>query len=176
MAAELKIITGANLFCDEDPGESNHLQLDEVGLPDLNRMMEEHNPGGGFMALEIDMGQYEALTLPFKLTGVNANMLARAGYGDGLLHSYTIFKEITDIATQAKSRLTCVVKGMIGTVSQDAYNKQGLSGFDYEIKGVQAYRLEIGDRSIYDFDFFANRRMVNGVDQNNRTNAILGIV
>lgn len=102
MAAELNIITGANLFCDEDPGESNHLQLSEVGLPDLNRMMEEHTPGGGFMALEIDMGMLEALTVPFKLTGVNPAMLARAGYGDALIHSYTIFKEITDVRTRAR--------------------------------------------------------------------------
>lgn len=72
--------------------------------------------------------------------------------------------------------MTAVVRGIIGSVTQDAYSKQGLSGFDYEIKGVQAYRLDIGDRQIYDFDFFANRRMVNGVDQNARTNGILGIV
>ena len=132
MAADFKIITGANLFCDEDPDESNHLQLDEVALPDLTRMMEEHNPGGGFMSLEVDMNMMEALTCPFTLKGISASMMARVGYGDGQIHSYTLFKEVRDVATQQKLRLTAVMKGQIGSAEQDAYNKRGLSGFNYE--------------------------------------------
>jgi P2 family phage contractile tail tube protein len=175
MAAELNIITGANLFCDEDPDESNHLQLSEVGLPDLTRTLEDHMPGGGFMAIGLDMNMLEALTLPFKLIGINIGMLQRAGYGDGIVHNYTIFKEIRDVATQEKTRLTCVVKGIIGTASQEAYAKN-LSGFNYEIQSILSYRLTLGEAVIYDFDFISNRKRVGDNDQNSRTNAILGIV
>lgn len=176
MAADFKVITGANLFCDEDPGESNHIQLDEVAVPDLTRVMEEHSPGGGFMSLEIDMNMLEALTLPFTLRGINEKMLARVGYGGGQNHNYTVFKEVRDVRLGTKARLTCVVKGIMGSATQDAYNKRGLSGFNYEIRGISSYFLQLGDEVIYDLDFFAGRRIIRGIDHNLETNAILGIV
>lgn len=176
MASELKIIKGANLFCDDDPNESNHLRLDEVGLSDLTRVLEEHRPGGGFMALEVDMNMYEALAVPFTLKGFSESMLTRVGLGDGNYHNYTIFKEIQDVKTQTTERLTVVARGLLASAAQDAYNKRGMSGANYEVRSIQSYFMSIGDRVIFDFDFFANRRIVGGVDQSARSNAILGIV
>jgi len=176
MAADFKVITGANLFCDEDPDESNHLSLDEVGLSDITRVMEEHRPGGGFMALEVDMNMMEALTIPFTLRGVAEGMMARVGYGDDVIHAYTIFKEVRDVRTNGKERLTCVARGQLASVAHDAYNKRGMAGANFEIRGIQSYFLQIGDRVIYDFDFFANRRIVLGENQQAASNAILGIV
>lgn len=175
MAADFKTISGANLFCDEDPGESLHIQLAEVALPELTRQTQSHMPGGGFMAMNVDMNMYDPLTLPFKLAGFNEDMLKRVGYNDGQAHAYTIFKEIIDARARTKTRLTCVVEGMLASYSQDSFSKGTLVGFNYVIDSIQSYRLELGEQVIFDFDLFANRRVTPRGDENAETNNILGV-
>jgi P2 family phage contractile tail tube protein len=176
MSADLKIIKGANIFSDENPDESFHLQLDEVAIPDLTKVYETHSPGGGFMQLDISMEMLEALVLPFKLVGIAASMLSKIGLNDGQPHTYNIFKDVHDMRTREQIRLMATVRGEMGSVKQDAYNKKGLSGFNYEVKAIESYRLDFGNQTIYDFDFFANRFLVRGADQFAKTNANLGIV
>lgn len=175
MAIDFKIITGANLFCDEDPGESNHLQLDQVAIPDLARTMDTSDGAGTFMQVEHDMDLIEALVLPFTLKGISPGMIARVGLGDGKLHNYTVFKKVRDVGTNTQRRLTCVVKGVMASTKQDPYNKRGLTGFDFEIRGIQSYLLQLGNVKIFDFDWKASRRIVNNVNQQAESNAILGI-
>lgn len=175
MAFEFLTIQGANLFCDDDPDESNHIQLDEIALPNLVRTMEDHTPGGGFATLQVDMDMYEAFVVPFKFVGISISMLRRAGLNSGKKRKYTIFKEIKDQRTKERRRLTCVVNAQLGSAEQEAYNKRGLTGFNYELQAVDTYDLTIGDQNIYSFDLFSNRRIVGTEDENRETNTILGI-
>lgn len=175
MAIEFLVIKGANLMCDDDPDESNHIQLDEIAIPNLKRTMEDHMPGGGFMAVQVDMNMYEALTLPFKLIGFSPAMLRRVAYGDGKLHKYTVYKVIQDQRTREKRRLTCVVNSQLGSAEQENYNKRGLTGYNYELQAIDTIDLTLGDQNIWSLNAWTNRRIVGTEDENRADNTILGI-
>ena len=53
--SSLYILEAANLFCgDHDPTASKHLALQELKLPALEEMTQDHMPGGGRVQIEID--------------------------------------------------------------------------------------------------------------------------
>ena len=55
--SNLYVWDAANLYCgDEDPTKSKHLTLQNLRLPTLEEIFQDHHAGGARVAIEVDLG------------------------------------------------------------------------------------------------------------------------
>lgn len=146
-------LDSANLFTgDDDPTHSQYLVMSSVKFPPLEEETKEFKPGGGAMSIEIGMKSIKALTLGFKLFGVQPRVLNNF-MKDNKDH-YTIRGNLFDVKNQVDLKLVCVVHGRMVKVDMGEYKKGDGVETDYEIKEITKYKLHVdGDEKLY-ADFF----------------------
>lgn len=169
------VMEAVNLFCgDEDPMAGKHLTISELQLPELNEKFEDHNPGGGRVGIEVPVG-IEKLVAPFKLNGVDPQLLTHFGLGTSVSKNYTAYGAVKDRRTGATLESKAIMEGRLGKVGGDAFKRGELQGYDYSINSITHYELFFDGKEKIFFDFFTNAWRVDGVDQNADVNRILRI-
>jgi uncharacterized protein len=164
-----------NLFAgDADPSKSKHLTISELKLPDLAETFVDHNAGGSRVGIEIGMG-IEKLTAPFKLNGVDPDMIKHFGLGTRIFENFTAYGVLLDQRTGVRKEAKALMNGRLGRAAPDTFQKGDLLGFDYAINSIMHYELHIDGEELIFFDFFTNGWRVGGVDQNSDINRILRI-
>ena len=79
--ATIFVMEAGNLFCgDHDPSASKHLTLNELQLPALQEIYQEHHAGGSRVQIEVAVG-IQKLEPTFKLAGWDPELLTRFGLG-----------------------------------------------------------------------------------------------
>ena len=176
MPAAFYVMEAVNLFAgDHDPSNSRHLTLDELKLPDLQEMFQDHTPGGAPVQVEIGMGVIQKLEPTFKLKGFDPELLTQFGLGSKRLTRFTGYGVYRDQRTGEAIQAIASIEGRLGKVAPDAYKRGELVGDEYAINQVVHYELSFGGRELIYWDFFTNTLRMNGADQQAETNRMLGI-
>jgi uncharacterized protein len=170
------VMEAANLFCgDHDPTASKHLTLVELALPTLQGIYADHHPGGGRVAIELEVG-VQKLEPTFKLNGYDPDVLTLFGVGGKLKRVFTAYGVIVDKRTGRRIESKAVIEGRLGKVEPSAFQRGELQSHDYAINEVTHYEVWFDGQQKIFWDFFTNSWLVNGADENAEINQILRIV
>lgn len=171
----LLIVEAMNLFCgDDDPSKSKHLTIQNVQLPSLQEMMQDHMPGGGLVQIEIGMG-INKLEPTFKLVGFDPDLLVQFGVGSQQRRKYTARGVVRDKRSGQEISLKAIMEGRLGRIAPDEFSRGDLLGNEYSINEVMHYEVYYNDAEKLYWDFFTNEWRIDGQAQNAASNAILGL-
>ena len=167
--------TAANLFCgDHDPTKSKHLTLEEMALPSLEELFEEHKPGGAVMQVEFGVG-YKKLEPTFKLKGDDPDLAIQFGLGSKIRNTFTSYGVIMDRRTGRSLESKAIIEARLGKVARGAFSRGTLVGHEYALNEVMHYELYFDGKEQLYWDFFTNVWRINGQDENAAENSILRI-
>lgn len=184
MPSNLIVLEAVNLICGDEgdnvsPGESTHLELQELKLPGLEEGFVDHNAGGSMLGIEVPMN-INRLEATFNLAGWKPevmSMIARSSIGYSRFTAYGVLR---DRKTGNANDMRADLWGRLGRVNPTAYRKGDLQAHEYAIRAITHYELayQTGpgtEKELYYFDFFSSERRVGGIDLNKEINQILRI-
>ena len=175
MAANFLVMEAANLFCgDHDPTASKHLTLEELQLPALQEIFQDHHPGGSLFQIEVSLG-IQKLEPTFKLSGWDPDLLVQFGLGAKVTRVFTAYGVIRNKRTGEALQAMAVMHGRLGKVEAGAFSRGELQSHDYAINGVMHYELHFGGKEKLYFDFFESEWRVDGNDANADERRLLNI-
>lgn len=175
MASSLLFLESANLFVgDEDPTDGKHLTLEEVQLPSMEEVFQDHNPGGADFGIDVAVGKTK-MSPTFKLKGIDPQVFSQFGLGTKRRIFYTMRGLLRDQRTGGEKAMKAIFEGRLGKASPEAWKRGELTGSEYAINEVVHYELYVAEQEIYFWDFFTSTWRVNGTDENAATKSILGI-
>ena len=169
------LMTRVNLFCDAHPDVSRHLTIEELSLPELEEEYQTHQPGGARVDIEIETG-IKPFEMGFNAKGTDLDLMSQWGLAGGKISTFTARGKMVDDEDGSITAAVAVITGRLARVKPNSFKRSEVHGYEYGIKGVRSYRLEIGDKVPIDFHAATNRMVINGVDTNAEENAALGIV
>lgn len=176
MAANFLVMEAANLFCgDHDPEASKHLTLNELQLPTLQEMYQDHHPGGSRVAIEVALG-VEKLAATFKLAGFDPDLYAQFGVNNRAVNTFTAYGVLRNKRTGALSQSKAVMRGRLGQIEADSFQRGELAGHNYGINEILHYELYVGGVEKFYWDFFTQELRQDGTDQNATERRLLGII
>jgi hypothetical protein len=91
------------------------------------------------------------------------------------MRRFTARGAIRDRKTGGLMPALAIMVGELGRADPTEFRRGDLMAHDYSIRGIVGYRLEMAGVTIFNWDFFENKRVVGDMDQNQELNAILGI-
>lgn len=168
---------GCNVWADNPdgtPGDSNHLQIQELKLPALEEMYVDHNAGGSNMGIEVPT-IIQRIEATFNLLGFSPQTMRLIGQSRVASLPFHLRGGIRDRENGALMQATCEIDGRLGRVNPTAYQRQGTMHHEYSIRGITHYELWIGGIEIYWFDYFLSIMRIGGVDQLQPLLAVLGV-
>lgn len=175
MANTVYVMEASNLFCgDHDPENSKHLTLDEITLPSLQAMYQDHHPGGSFVAMEFEVG-IQKLTSSFKLKGWDPDLLKQFGLGTPLKRVYTAYGVVRDKRTGRAIEAKAIMEARLGQATPDGFTRGNLMGYAYSLNEITHYELFFDREEIFFWDAFTNVMRTGGQDQNAEVNNLLRI-
>lgn len=170
------ILDSMNMFVGvDDPTSGLWQDISEVKLPTLDQTTQEHMPGGGFMAVSLNMRVIKALEPSFKLVGYNPDVLAKFGADTGTRMLYTAKGNLKDKLKGVERPLKAVMEGCLVKVDPDTFKKGDLLTHDYVLAECFHYEIWIDEVEKLWLDFATNQWRVNGVSVNRQQNLNLGI-
>lgn len=176
-AGTVFIQIAANLFCgDHDPTKSKHLTLEEMGLPALEEVFQDHNPGGAPVQVEFGMNVVSKLLPTFKLKGEDPDLAVQFGLGRKVRNVYTSYGVVQDKRTGRNIEAKAIIEARLGKIAPDPFSRGSLKGHDYALNEVMHYEVYFDGVEKYYWDFFLNTWRVDGVDQNADINRIQRIL
>lgn len=171
----LYILNAANLYVgDHDPTNSKHLSIQELKLPDLQEIFQDHHAGGARVQIEVEVGVAK-LEPSFKLAGFDPAVMAEFGLGSRIKNVFTAYGEIIDRRSGKSIELKAIMEGRLGKVAPDAFQRGELVGNEYAINECTHYEVWWNGSEKLLWDFWTNEWRVDGVDQNAASNRILRI-
>jgi phage tail tube protein FII len=172
--AKLYVPEAFNLFAGpaSNTEASKHLTITENTFPKMDEKTVEHHPGGSIGAVELSGFGLQALSHGFKLSGADPQTMALFGASSTQWTSYAVLR---DKQTGAAVEWKVVEFGRLVSLENDALKRGDLQSQTHMIKEILHYEMYIGGVEQYFYDFFSSVWRVNGVDQNQASNAILRI-
>ena len=169
------VMEACNLFCgDHDPSASKHLTLNELQLPALQEIYQEHHAGGSRVQIEVAVG-IQKLEPTFKLAGFDPDLLTQFGLGARNKHVYTAYGLIRNKRNGKDIEVKAIIEARLGKIAPDAYSRGELVGHEYALNEVTHYELWFDQKPKIVWDFFENRWEIDGKDENAAMNRILRI-
>jgi len=139
---------------DEDPSKTHTLDISSVKMPMLQENSTDHKPGGGAMGIKIGMGQFEALTVSFKIKGLAPDLMTQIGVNAPRRRKYTMRGSILDLRQNVELPGLCVVEGRMLKADMSEFSQDAGVDTDYEIHEITHYELHINEQEIYYFNFW----------------------
>ena len=173
--AILIVTEGVNLFQGNDPTTSRHLNLESVGLPELEEKTDNHIGGGMVGEIDIGMGVYKPLEIKFKSKGVDIPMMRDFGLGSAKRLPYTIVGARRDRITGEMFEMKAHFEGRLVQISQDDMKRGENQSFDFTFKEVFHYELYERGEQLFYYDVLTNKAVSGGIDPNEELNRILRI-
>ncbi len=174
MPNPLLIMDHANMFCGgQNDKNSNHLTLMQVQFPTMNIQYVDHRPGGAPVAIEIDtiMARFE---VKFQCVGITPQiwrMLLRFEAG---ANEFWIYGNIREQMTGTTFQAAAFVEGQLAAVEPTPFKRGEVLSTNYAVRGIRRYRFFLGDKILYDWDFFTNLWAVDGFNQDGANTEGLG--
>lgn len=148
------ILEAANLFVG-DTGDSTHLVLAELKLPNVQENYQEHQAGGARFAIEVDMF-VERLDAGFILLGWQPDILRLMNREQ--LQTFTVYGLLRNKKTNEAQELKAIMRGRLGKADPISFTRGTLQGLEFAIRAIVYYQLIIARQEIFRFDWFENRR------------------
>lgn len=173
MVNAFEVMTDANLFCGavSDRSNSNHLALTELKLPAWEERYVDFRPGGGNVAIEIDV-QMVRLQASFTIAGITPQVMKLLRPIVGTSTYFTAYGVVRDMMTFVPRQAIAIMFGRLGRVELANYRKEDVLHTTYAIRGMTSYRLAVAGFNqdtgveetdvIYDWDFMTNQLMIGG--------------
>lgn len=175
MPATIYVMEAANLFCgDHDPTASKHLTLEELQLPNLTEMYQDHHPGGSRVGIEIATG-IEKLEPTFKLAGWDPDLLTQFGLHARQNNVFTAYGSIRDKRSGVALEAKAIIHGRLGSIEPETFQRGEMMGHDYAIHEVLHYELWFDGQEKWYWDFWSNTLRMGGTSQTADENSILRI-
>ena len=175
--ATVYVMEEANLYCGAVPTDQSaslHLELSEMKMPAFNQQFVDHRAGGAPTAIEIPT-IFAKLESTFQLLGWNTQVAGLIGAWSSQQNQFFAYGNIRDEASGISYQAIAAMKGKLGTADPQNWTRGALAHWNYAVKGIIHYELYIAGNQLYYWDFFENRFIVNGVDQNADINTNLNI-
>lgn len=174
--ATILIPEAVNIFVgDSDSDNSKHLKISDVTLPVLEEKTFEHHAGGSIGALEIGGLGINALTLGFKLVGVDPQSMKQFGLGGSGQLAYTVYGAVRDKQTGKAIEMKATAWGRMVKIDSGALKRGDATEQTHEIKEIVRYSLYWNKSELYYYDYFASTWRVNGTDEYSDVNNILRV-
>jgi phage tail tube protein FII len=154
------ILDYANLYCGTAPGDeskSNHLTLTELVLPTMEIQYVDHRPGGGPVAVEIDVVMTR-MELSFEVVGITPQIMALLRNLEMSKHFFFAYGNMREYNSGVALPLKAFFRGQLSKVEPRAFKRGEVFHIRYQVRGLMKYELYIGDQDvpIYRWDFFSN--------------------
>lgn len=176
MAEKLLLLEQANIFLgDADPEDSNHVKLQSLALPILERVTASHLGGGAVMEMNWSMSAFRALEPSFKLAGFSEKSYRLLGVGSGEPQNFTAYGGLRNKQTGKLSQAKAVIRGIVGRLSPDAFDRGSTHGHDHAITEVAHYELHVDGEEWFFLDFMSSVVRSFGTDHNQAMRVALGI-
>ena len=174
MPNPLLVMESANLFCGSAPQNdtaSNHLTLMPVQFPTMDVQYVDHRPGGSPVGIEIDtiMAQFEC---KFELIGIMRQVMELLLRFTIAANDFCIYGNVRDIMTGEAIQAEVYMHGQLAAVEPGKFQRGQVMNTTYTIRGLRRYKFSlgakglVGNKPIYDWDFWTNTWAVGGVNQN----------
>lgn len=153
------LLEAVNLFLgDADPTKSKHISLSSLTLPTLEYQKAEHNPGGAPGAIEFNMGATQKLECSFKLAGFDPEAYKMFGVNRGQVDTFTAYGIIRDKREGVASQAKAIIRGAIGKVAPESFERGKMFGHDHSITEISHYELHIAGQEWYWWDMWTSVR------------------
>lgn len=174
MAEKLILLEQANIFLgDANPEDSNHIKLSSVALPVLERITASHLGGGAVAEVNWSMNALRALEPSFKLAGFSKSSFQQLAVGS--TERYTIYGALRNKETGKVLQAKAVVRGIIGRLAPDAFDRASAFGHDHGVTEVTHYELHVDGEEWFYLDYFTSVVRQFGNDQTQAVRVALGI-
>lgn len=174
--SDILLMEAANLFVgDHDPERSKHLKIKNLTLPTLEFITADHAGGGAAMEVGWSMGILRKLELGFALVGFDEECYRAAGVGSNQVVNFTAYGVISRKSDGRKFGVKAVVKGSLGKVAPDQFERSSALGHDHSLADVTYYKLTVGRDEWFEADFFNTVRKRFGVDELAEVRTLLGL-
>lgn len=176
MAEKLLLLEQANIFLgDANPEDSNHIKLASVALPTLERVTASHLGGGAVSEVNWSMNAFRALEPSFKLAGFSESSYRLLGIGTAEAQRFTIYGGLRNKETGKILQAKAIVRGIIGRLAADAFERASAFGHDHGITEVTRYELHVDGEEWFYMDYFTSVVRQFGNDQTQGMRVALGI-
>lgn len=152
------VLEGANLFCGKPPTDvstSLHLKLAGVKLPFFEEHYVDHRPGGCPVALEIDM-VFNRLQCNFTILGYDSSVYETIRAWSEDQNWFFFYGILRDQLTGGFIKVEAQIKGRLGKVEPQEWERGRLFYTDGEIRSIIGYKLSVGGATVYEWDFDRN--------------------
>jgi len=172
----INILEAVNLFIgDHDPTASNHLELESVSLPTLERPTMNYTSGGSVGGVDWALDALNPFTIGYKLKGLNPDRLKLFGFGGFQRLVHTMYGVVRDKHTNNKVEAKAIVEAAIVKVAPSTAARASGMDFDYEAREVVRYGLWISGNRVHDVNWFTNELWFGDTNIFAQNNAILRI-
>lgn len=183
MANNIYVLEAVNLLVSNVSATSNasqsiysqHLTLSELKLPGLEEAYVNHQPGGAWLGIEVDVN-ITRLEATFNLAGIQTEVMTLLGRQ---LNTFTAFGAVRSRSDGTIQQAKAVMVGRLGRVNPQNFRRGDLLHHEYSIRGIVHYEFYLGEQSapeeIYFWDFFTNAFRIGTNDINADVNAALGL-
>lgn len=145
------VIRGANWWFD---AINTWIALDEVGLPELQRVKEKFVPAGSNWAVEFPE-EFDAMTAQIKMRNNDPRIRALCGREPGNYVTAYYYEHLKSYRDGVSKGRTVVLKGLVNAVKDERKQKMKATGIEYEFSTIVTYHDMFDGRTIHKFDFFA---------------------
>ena len=158
-------LSAANLFCGTSTASSAatslHLQLTEIKLPGWQEHYVDWRPGGSPVAVEIDM-YMEKLSCTFACTGWQPQVAELIEAWSQSQNNFVMYGLIRDKFGASSNhpgsdiQVIATIKGRLGIADPLNFKRGDPQGWQYAIRSIFAYHLQVGSETVFDWDFTQN--------------------
>lgn len=176
MAEKLLVLEAVNLFVgDHDPEATNHLTLQSLALPTLDRVTVNHLGGGAPGEVEWSMNALRAIQPTFKLLGYTESTYREFGVGTAQVSKFTGYGVLRNKVNGTTIQAKTVIRGVLGRVAPDQFERAGAFGHDHSITEVTHYELHVGGKEWFYWDYFTTTLRQFEQDSLAESRILLGI-
>lgn len=146
----------ANLYAGSDvDAASLHLEIVNLKLPGWVETYIDHHPGGAPVSIEVDVS-YNKLEATFQLLGWNPGVADLVGAWQTSQTSFYAYGLIRDRSTGVASQAAAKIIGRLGTADPQPFQKGDNMVWNYAIKGIIYYSLNLAGKQMALWDFLNN--------------------
>ncbi len=177
--AEFFILQAVNLYLGDDVPDidaAKHLKLQSLQLPTLEYASVDHLGGGASGEISISMNTLRKLEPSFKLAGFDEDAYRHFGIGSNKPQTYTAYGSIRSKQTGERVQAKALLRGSVGRVAPDAFDRQSMLGHDHSFHEVTLYSLTVGGKEWFHWNYWKTERRVMGTDELAEERQLLGLV
>lgn len=176
MAEKMLLLEQVNLFLgNHDPEDSNHVKLQSLGLPTLEKILVSHLGGGAGGEVEYSMNAFRPMQPTFKLAGYSKASYRLMAVGTNESQDFTAYGILRNKVTGVKHQAKAVFNGIVSRLAPDAFDRTSTFGHDHTVAEVTRYQLDVDGDEWFAWDAFKPLRRRFGVDELARDRILLGI-